>query len=284
MQIIEQFIQYLKTKKDASPQTIKAYTSDIKKFVKWYIETEGEPPDFKVVGVMDMAEFKRYLMNKNQKPATINRAIISLSAFFEWLGTDNPAKNIKLLPETKPAPKALERKQVLALFRAVQASGKTRDIAIITLLLHTGIRVSELCLLQTEDIVINPRSGYLTVRFGKGNKRREVPLNPTARNALEKWLLERGDVHGKLFIGKSTSSLTTRAVEYMIKKYADRAKLENVSPHTLRHTFCKNLVDNGEPLSRVAMLAGHKNIDTTAKYSTPTAKDLQTTVDKIAWE
>lgn len=282
-------IQYKESlrENDLSSQTIQGYLNDLNKFIKWYQGTEGEPPGINDVGPLDLAEFKRHLLNKNQKPATINRAIIALSSFFNWAipkeyANSNPAGNIKLLPETKAAPKSLDRREQLALMRAVQGEGKVRDIAIITLLLHTGLRVSELCSLTVNDIVLRERTGHLIIRSGKGNKRREVPLNATARSALKGWLNSRQNNTISLFNGKQSNSLSSRAVEYIVEKYAYIAKLENLSPHVLRHTFLKTLVDAGESLDRVAILAGHENLNTTAKYTRPTATDLQKSVDELS--
>ncbi|MDI3538246.1 MAG: hypothetical protein PWQ13_269, partial [Bacillota bacterium] len=113
------------------------------------------------------------------------------------------------------------------------------------------------------------------------------PLNATARRALQDWLEERGDAPGPVFTrqkGFTGEGLTPRRVQYMIRDYAVAAGLEGVSPHTLRHTFCKSLVDAGESLDRVAALAGHANLNTTARYTQPTRKDLQKAVDRLAWE
>lgn len=282
-ELLKQFKVYLQ-EKDSSVNTISAYLSDLKKFAEWYRQTEGSYPDMRSVGPLDLAEFKRHLVGKNQKPATVNRAITALSVFFGWLGVPNPAEGIKLLPEVKSAPRALSRKELLSLIRAVQSSGSIRDVAVVTLLLHTGVRVSELCALTLEDVVMRERSGRIVVRSGKGNKRREVPLNSTARSAVTEWLKIRGDAPGALFTGRKGSSLTPRAVEYLLKKYSSKAGLENVTPHVFRHTFCKSLVDAGEPLDRVATLAGHENLNTTAKYTKATGRDLQKAVEKLAWE
>lgn len=281
-ELIEQFRTYLQ-EKDSSPETVKAYLSDINKFAGWYCETEGTLPDMRLVGSLDIAEFKRYLLNKNQKPATINRAIISLSALFNWLGISNPAKEIKRLPEVKTAPKSLERKELLFLIRSVRSSGKPRDIAIVTLLLHTGIRVSELCALTLDDVILKGRSGRVIVKSGKGNKRREVPLNSTARNALKEWLDKRSNVPGSSFSGKKSDSLSPRAVEQLLGKYSSMAGLEKVTPHTLRHTFCKSLIYAGESLDRVATLAGHSSLNITKRYIAPSTDDLQEAVESIAW-
>lgn len=170
------------------------------------------------------------------------------------------------------------------MIRAVRNSGKARDIAIVTLLLHTGIRVSELCALAFEDVMLKERSGYIIIRSGKGSKRRDVPLNSMSRSALKEWLEVRGDAPGALFNGKKSASLSPRAVEYLLEKYSSKAGLERVTPHMLRHTFCKSLIDAGESLDRVATLAGHENLNTTARYTKATVKDFQRTVEKLAWE
>lgn len=102
--LLKQFKTHLQ-EKDSSPETIKAYISDIRKFARWYSETTGSLPNMYSVGSLYIAEFKRYLMNIDQKPATINRSVISLSALFKYLNIPNPAKEIKLLPEVKTAPR-----------------------------------------------------------------------------------------------------------------------------------------------------------------------------------
>jgi integrase/recombinase XerC len=78
--------------------------------------------------------------------------------------------------------------------------------------------------------------------------------------------------------------MTIRNIEYMIEKYAYNARLEDITPHVLRHTFCKALVDAGESLDRVAELAGHSDLNVTARYTRPTRRDLQKSVNKLAWE
>lgn len=83
-EIINAFEKYLRGEKDASPATVRAYLNDLKKFCRWYLETTGEAPKLDAVGQLDVAEFKWYMLNRNQKPTTINRALVSPSVFFEW--------------------------------------------------------------------------------------------------------------------------------------------------------------------------------------------------------
>jgi len=273
---------------DASNATVCAYLSDLQKFSRWYAETTGDDVSLAGVGALDIAEFKRYLQTKGQKPATINRALAALSSLFAWaveskIVASNPAAGVKKIQEARPAPKALGRLDQLALMRAVQSRKKVRDIAIVTLLIHTGLRVSEACGLDLADVVTGERSGHVQV-IGKGNKYRGVPLNATARQALRVWLEVRKDAPGPLFTSQKKGRISRRAVESMIENYARIAKLENVTVHSLRHTFCKSLIDAGESIDRAAALAGHANLNTTARYTKPTQADLQRAVEKLAWE
>lgn len=286
--LLKSFEDYLRSR-DASPSTIRGYLSDLQKFQAWYEDAMGSALEFEAVGPLDIAEFKRYLQTQKKKPGTVNRALRSLQSFFKWavkenLIRQNPAAGIKPVAEVKNAPKALDKKEQQALMRAVSRAEKDRDIAMVTLLVHTGLRVSEACSLTVDDVVIGERSGHLVVRAGKGNKYREVPLNITARKALKNWLDTREKTSEYLFPGQNGRHLAPRSVEYLLARYAYDARLENVSPHVLRHTFCKALVDAGESLDRVAAIAGHANINTTIKYTQPTNKDLQASVDKLSWE
>ena len=116
------------------------------------------------------------------------------------------------------------------------------------LLLNTGLRLGETEALNLNDVGINARSGNVRVRRGKGRRARTVPLNHDARTALQAWLdVQREDASDALFLSQKDGRLSSRA----IAKFADRAGLDNVSPHTLRHSFAKNLVDADVGLEKV---------------------------------
>jgi integrase/recombinase XerD len=215
--------------------------------------------------------------------------LASLSAFCEWareagLIPANPVQGISLVEEVRPAPKWLDKNAQYALLRSVQERGRARDIALITLMLHTGLRVSEVSNLKVSDVNISPRKGAVRVRGGKGDKFRGVPLNANARKALQAHLEELGAVEGDrwLFMGKRGGQLKSSGIRYLVQRYAYDARLEGVTPHTLRHTFGKNMVDAGTSLDRVASLLGHDSVDTTRIYTTPSEQDLQREVERIA--
>ena len=152
---------------------------------------------------------------------------------------------------------------------------------------HTGLRAAEVCQLKSEYIHLRKRSGYLEV-YGKRNKYRErtcphlVPLNATVRKVLLEYLTEvKSDW---LFISQKTkSAITTRALGYLVGKYARIAGVEDVSPHDLRHHFGYRMAET-VPLHRLAQIMGHDSLDTTMVYVRGTSEDLQRDVEQIAWQ
>ncbi len=286
---------------DKSEHTIKAYMADLRLFSDWLRRATGEPASPDNITPMDVIDYRNALLREHKKPATINRTLISISSFCQWaeecdLIPNNPAEGVRNVVEEPLGPRALDRKEQLALLRAVRRGGKIRDLAIVTTLLHTGIRVSELCNLRVSDISISNNSNMLTVREGKGTKRRHIPLNPTASRVLRDYLKTDGSQRGSvmdsvkgknaqfLFYGQKRLPLTDRGVRYLIKKYGYLSKIPNVSPHVFRHTCAKNLIDAGNSIDRVSKILGHSSINTTSIYTMPTEQDLHITMDSISWE
>ncbi|MGD8969424.1 MAG: tyrosine-type recombinase/integrase [Anaerolineae bacterium] len=291
-----------------SPHTIKAYTQDVRLFAEWFDRTNGRGLAPGRMTPIDVREYRSYLLAvKKQKPATVNRKLSSLSAFCEWakeagLITANPVDGISQVGEVRAAPKWLDKNEQYALLRAVQERGRKRDIALITLMLNTGLRVSEVSGLRVDDVTMSPRKGSVLVRGGKGEKFRTVPLNVDVRKALRAYLAERSGVEAggygnppyvlgerpgvesgeELFVSQRGGSLQPAGRYYLVSRYAYDARLEDVTPHTLRHTFGKSLVDAGVPLDRVAQLLGHESVDTTRIYTTPRRSRLQREVEEIA--
>jgi site-specific recombinase XerD len=161
---------------------------------------------------------------------------------------------------------------------------RARDRAIVTLLLYTALRLGELAGLDVEDVAISARKGLLVVRSGKGDAYREVPLNRPCRAALEQWLKARGerasDEERALFVGPQGRRLSPRSVDRVVRGVASRAGLE-LSAHMLRHTCATNLVRGGNDIVLVAELAGHRRLETTRRYSLPSATDRQAAMDAL---
>ncbi|MDP9457411.1 MAG: site-specific integrase [Actinomycetota bacterium] len=156
---------------------------------------------------------------------------------------------------------------------------------------HTGLRSEELCGLKPSHVKMAKRSGRLEV-WGKRGKYREVPLNATAREALSEWMAElpedapclfpsrKGEKNGEG--GRDPKPITDRAFGYVVAKHAALAKVEDVSPHDLRHRFGYEMAKR-VPLHRLAQIMGHDSLDTTMVYVRGTQGDLQQAVEEIAW-
>jgi site-specific recombinase XerD len=273
---------------EASPLTIKNYLLDLSQFSSWFEGTNGQPLTLPAITPTDVRVYKDHL-RRTAKPATVNRRLASIRKLCRWakrkgLLKDDPTDGIKAVERIRTAPRALSSKELNALMRAVERHGNERDSAIVLILRHTGLRVSELANVKLADLKLSDRKGLLTVRSGKGGKWREVPLNTDLRRSLRAYLTVRPkdaeDDH--VFIGQRRTGMTSSGIQDVIEKYVGLANLEGVSPHTLRHTFGKSLLDSGENLVTVADLMGHSRLDTTALYTQPTAADKERAVERIS--
>jgi len=274
-----------------SPYTVRGYAADLHNFSDWFYGATGETMEPANVTPVDVREYKAYLHTvANCKPATINRRLSTLRAYFGWAReqglTDEDPVRARNVEEPQTGPRSLDERSYHQLLRAAQKYGSKRDLAIIQVLRHTGIRLGELCDLTLDDVEATERKGRVIVRSGKGRKYREIPLNLDARRALQAYLEEeRPDVADPhVFIGQRRNGLTDAAVQNVIKKYAYLAHQENVSPHVLRHTFARSLLDKGVDLVTVQQLMGHKRIDSTARYTRPSQRDLEAAVARLEIE
>jgi integrase/recombinase XerD len=292
---LNDYEQYLRVEIDLSQATIRNYLGDLRLFVAWCQEqwSEGSQPNQlfspQHVTTPTLTRYRDHLQHEaGCKPATVNRYLISLKRYFCWLADQeiisrDPARAVKLVPQTSPPPRHLTDQEEDALVAAASAGNNMRDYVLVVLMLNTGLRAGEVCQLKWEDIVIGPRSGRLRV-WGKRNKYREVPLNVTVRKALAGYGETLKSKTGCLFPSRRTSEqLTPRAIGFIIEKYSKRAGVENIRPHDLRHRFGYRMAER-VPLHRLAQIMGHDSLDTTMLYVQGTPNDLQQAVEQIAWE
>jgi len=280
------FLTYLE-QSERSPATIRSYRSDLTALASWYEAAAGEPFDPATLTPTDLRHYKRALVEQQGlKPASINRKLATLRSFLHWASESGtataslPLKVPKSEPKERRGPRWLDRREQNALLRSVERGGSPRDVAIVKLLLNTGVRIQELCALTWKDVSVSARKGTLTVRRGKGNKRREVPLNADAREALRLAGYEHSaGAEAAIFQGQR-GPITPRGIQIFLARYGASAGLA-LSPHMLRHSFCKNLVDAGVGLEKVAALVGHESLETTRRYCEPSMNDLTRAVDLI---
>ncbi len=284
---IDDFVAELQ-RQDASPATVRNYTADLRAFARWFPDASGEAFTARAVTPTDLRDYRGFLRTVEQKQAaTINRRLAALRKFFVWAKgagriVELPTDQVKGLPAAPRTPKALGKREVDRLIREAERHGNKRNLAILQLLRHTGLRVSELCNLRLGDITISERKGEVLVRGGKGNKDRTVPLNNDARRAVDAYQAIRPTVAADLlFVGQRGQPLRPQGVQLVVQKYAQRAGLPEVTPHVLRHTFAKHVLDAGADLATVQRLLGHERLETTAIYTHPTARDLAAAVRRL---
>jgi len=289
--ILEAYNKHLQTI-GKSLHTVKAYTHDLAGFSQWFALTTGDAFDPQAIGPRNIAEYRSYLLTRGKKPATVNRRLVALQRFYKWAqkqghSTNNPFEHlegVRVKQQQGIAPKWLDSHQQMALLRAVRKGKSLRDLAMIELMMRSGLRVSELVDLTLADVELAERAGRVIVREGKGGKYRQVPLSKEVRYALEMYMQTRGeDENQRVFLGQR-GPLNVPGVQYLVAKYAYQARLADVTPHSLRHTFGKNLVDAGVSLEQVAALLGHESLDTVIIYTKPSQGDLEKAVRKAAGE
>jgi site-specific recombinase XerD len=244
--ILETYSKHLLTL-GKSVHTVKAYAHDLTGFAQWFAQTTGETFDPQTVGPRDIAEYRSYLLTRGKKPATVNRRLVALQRFYKWAQkqghtNNNPFESlegVRVKQQQGIAPKWLDGRQQQALLRAVRKGKSLRDLAIIETLMRTGLRVSELIDLTLADVVLSERTGKVIVRAGKGGKYREVPLSKEVRYTLEMYLQAREEERSpRLFLGQR-GPLNVPGIQYLVAKYAYQARLQDVTPHSLRHTLAK---------------------------------------------
>lgn len=290
--LIKQFANYLDVERKFSPRTIKAYQHDLGKFANYLVATgktevaQISKQDIRgFIDVMAKGGFR-----KPNSAITLARKLSSIKSFFKYLVREgvlvvNPALDIGTpkIPETEPS--YLAQDEYLQLINSIRALSTPyyhfRDVAIATLFLGTGIRLSELVGLNIESI--NFQTQKIKVR-GKGNKERLVPMHDDVIIALRKYLQSRPEINSNcLFVSRKGGRLSSDSVYHLIKRSLEQAGLskDKLTVHSLRHTFAVSLLDQGVNLVVIQGLLGHKKLETTRRYLHINDIDMRNAVDKL---
>ncbi len=279
---IGEFILYLHNVKRMSENTILSYRRDLN---KWQQFMNG-------LGIEDVTEIQvehldNYIksLEKKFKPTTISRNIASIKSFYHYLVkekvlAENIAEMLQSPKVEKRMPEIMGVEDVIRLIEEPNGEKpkELRDRAMLELLYATGIRVSELIRLKVSDIDMQTAC----LICSNGNKERVVPFGAKAKKALQSYMKSGrpamlldcdSDV---LFVNCSGQSMSRQGFWKLIKYYAKRVGIEEeITPHTLRHSFAAHLVENGADLRSVQEMLGHSDISSTQIYASVTHNHIR---------
>ena len=290
---ISYFLQHLIVEKGFSRNTSDAYRNDLGQFWDFLQDHPNGHSNGNGSGIsngnhlwasVDINLLNKYVedlrVRKGYRDTTTARKVASIKSFFGFLSENNiiaedPTESLGSPRVGRTLPKFLPEEEVTKLLDTAYKSGTNegqRDAVIMELLYATGLRVGELVSLNMQDLDLS--ESYIRC-MGKGSKERIVHLYPKALEELRRYLksarlalLGHKRTEPSLFVNHRGERLTRQWVWTILKTYAQKAGIEqNITPHTLRHSFATHLLQNGASLRHVQELLGHSSISTTQVYT-----------------
>lgn len=275
------YLYQMKSTKNLSSRSIKAYTSDLNDFFIYLSDNK-----FKEIPPAMVLSYIQYLSDTRRlKDTTISRKIVTLKMYFNYIEKNynykNPFKDLKFkFKKERRLPKTLTIKEIQRLLNSVKDSSESfktdfqqfenvRDLAILDLLISTGIRIGEACGILLSDIIDSERTILI---HGKGRKQRLIYIScGDTWKHLKQWIKIRSHLvlkNSYLFVNKYGSMLSIHSIDNIFKKYRRLSQINpNATPHYLRHTFATNLLSNGADIRSVQEILGHSSISTTEIYT-----------------
>ncbi len=287
-ELAESYLLALTAERGASGHTVSAYRSDLTQFTDWVSRSHVTDPSD-----VDRKLIRRYVAFMGQKRyarRTMARKLSAIRSMFAWATLtgrleSNPAADVPAPKLDKPLPRVLkpaEAAQLCELPPDDEPIG-IRDRAIIELLYSSGLRVSELCGLDLDELDL----GAARVRvMGKGRKERQLPISEPACRALQVYLREarptllREGSPPAVFLNTRGARVTSRRIRGMLERYMTAEGMRPAGPHTLRHSFATHLLDGGADLRAVQELLGHENLATTQIYTHVSPERLKAVYDQ----
>jgi integrase/recombinase XerC len=296
---LDRFVQHLKYERNVSEHTLRNYLSDLEQFQNYLcpVGPSGarRPIDIAQIDHITIREYLAKLYQEKRKKTSIARKLATLRTFFKYLCREqvleaNPARLVSSPRLDKKLPKVLSVDDVVKFIETPDTETVlgVRDRAILELLYATGMRVAELTGLNLADIDFKHDSALVR---GKGRKERIVPFGSKAKESLQAYLRVRGELLIEareesrdplaLFLNYQGTRITTRSVGRMLDKYVQECAMANeISPHSLRHSFATHLLSAGADLRAIQELLGHARLSTTQIYTQVSMETLMEVYDK----
>ena len=268
---VKEFLTYIQVEKGLSRHTLTSYANDLARLSAWSRQNK------KTLTELTRADLRKWIASSSREglaPTSIARAVSAVRGLYKFLMLDghiksHPAQDLDTPQRFNYLPKFLTEDEMNHLLGAPDINTETgvRDRAIMELMYASGLRVSELTTLKTTDVDL--LSG-LVVCYGKGSKQRRVPLGKSAIHWLQQYARIKagyGKEHSLYLFLNGGKHLSRYFVWAMIRQYAEKVGIRNVSPHTLRHSFATHMLQHGADSRSVQALLGHSDISTTQIYT-----------------
>ncbi len=280
---VKDHLTYLQVEKGLARHTLESYRRDLARLDRWASKA-GKP-----VAELTRPDLRKWIANLSREglaPSSVARAVSAARGFYKFLMLDghikhHPAEDLDTPQRFSYLPKFLTEEEIDRLFAMpdVATDEGIRDRAMLELMYAAGLRVSELVSLKQAQVDVH---GGVVNCHGKGSKERRVPIGKSAINWLQQYTKVKA-AYGKspyanLFLHRG-KPLTRQLAWTMIKTYAAQIGLQNVSPHTLRHSFATHLLQHGADSRSVQALLGHSDISTTQIYTHITDQHLRAAYD-----
>ncbi|HOP74644.1 MAG TPA: site-specific tyrosine recombinase XerD [Bacillota bacterium] len=287
--MLQDYLNYLSVERGLSKNTLESYARDLRQYLQYLKEKKNieikETTQATVIGYL------LQLQAKGKATATLSRSLAAIKSYYHFLFREakierDPTINLDAPKQEKRLPRVLSVEDVSNLLEQpdLKTPAGIRDRAMLEVLYATGLRVSELVSLKISDL--NLEMGYIKC-FGKGSKERIVPLGSVASKYVKHYLeharkfLASSLNEDTLFLNHHGHRLTRQGFWKIIKKYAESINLENdITPHTLRHSFATHLLENGADLRSVQEMLGHADISTTQIYTHLTKSKIKEVYEK----
>ena len=274
--LLKDYEYYLKKEKGSSKNTISAYARDLDQY-RLFLEKYHQIKKPSQIQKKHIEGFLKSL-DKRVSSKTLARKLTAIKSFHHFLALEKEVdiditKDFSTPKSNKTLPKVLSVEQVVSLLEEVDKDTNLglRNKALLELIYGSGLRVSELLDIETEDIHLN--QSYVIVH-GKGSKERMVPISDMANIALRKYMadarpnLANDKRNTYVFLNQNGQRLSRQGFFKVLKKLASDAGIDSeCSPHTLRHSFATHLLENGMDLRTLQTLLGHEDISTTQIYT-----------------
>ena len=281
-----EFLSYLRVERGLAKNSIESYERDLARLKSW---ADSENLETVELTRKDLRGFVADLSREGLSPTSVSRITSGVRGFYKFLMIDghlskNPAEDLDTPQKGFYLPKFLNQTEIEQLLSAPDVSQEIglRDRALLELMYACGLRVSEAVDLRLSDVELD--LGILTCK-GKGNKTRKIPIGASAVEWLKSYLVLRRRKENieirNLFVSSLGRPINRQIIFKFIKEYAEKAGLEDVSPHTLRHSFATHLVQNRADIRSVQQMLGHADISTTQIYTHITDTHLRQTYEKF---